>query len=68
MHMEDWEEKLHKFLQFNGREVLQNFGKVRREVAEALAYEPHEIYDANLRMIEAADIDTLTDGVKKVKQ
>ena len=68
MHMADWEEKLHQFLQFNGREVLQNFGKVRREVAEALAYEQYEIYDANRRMIEAADIDALTDGVKKIKQ
>lgn len=68
MYMADWEEKLHQFLQFNGREVLQNFGKVRREVAEALAYEQYEIYDANRRMIEAADIDALTDGVKKIKQ
>ena len=37
MHMADWEEKLNQFLQFNGREVLQNFGTVKREVAEALA-------------------------------
>lgn len=68
MHMADWEEKLHQFLQFNGREVLQNFGKVSREVAEALAYEQYEIYDSNRRMIELADIDALTDGVKKIKQ
>lgn len=68
MHMADWEEKLHQFLQFNGREVLQNFGRVRREVAEALAYEQYEIYDAHRRMIEAADVDELTDGIKKLKQ
>lgn len=68
MHMADWEEKLNQFLQFNGREVLQNFGKVRREVAEALAYEQYEIYDAHRRMIEAADVDELTDGIKKLKQ
>ena len=37
MHMADWEEKLNQFLQFNGREVLQNFGTVKREVAEDLA-------------------------------
>ena len=67
MHMADWEEKLNQFLQFNGREVLQNFGKVRREVAEALAYEQYKIYDANRRTIEAADIDALTDGIKRIK-
>lgn len=67
MHMADWEEKLNQFLQFNGREVLQNFGKVRREVAEALAYEQYEIYDAHRRMIEAADVDELTDDIKKLK-
>lgn len=67
MHMADWEEKLHQFLQFNGREVLQNFGRVRREVAEALAYEQYEIYDAHRRMIEDADVDDLTDGVKRIK-
>ena len=29
--------RLNQFLQFNGREVLQNFGTIKREVAEALA-------------------------------
>lgn len=67
MHMADWEEKLNQFLQFNGREVLQNFGRVRREVAEALAHEQYEIYDAHRRMIEAADVDLLTDDIKKLK-
>ena len=68
MHMADWEEKLNQFLQFNGREVLQNFGKVRREVAEALAITEYEKFDAHRRMFEAADVDELTDGIKKLKQ
>lgn len=34
MHMADWESKLGDFLRFNGREVLDNFGTVKREVAE----------------------------------
>lgn len=67
MHMADWEEKLNQFLQFNGREVLQNFGKVRRSVAEALAVKEYEKYDAHRRAIEAADVDALTEGVKKLK-
>ena len=39
MHMADWESKLGDFLRFNGREVLENFGTVKREVAEKLALE-----------------------------
>lgn len=67
MHMADWEDKLNQFLQFNGREVLENFGTVKREVAEALAVAEYEKYDANRRAIEAADLNELTDGVKRLK-
>lgn len=67
MHMADWEDKLNQFLQFNGREVLQNFGTVKREVAEALAVAEYEKYDAHRRAVEAADLNELTDGVKKLK-
>lgn len=68
MHMADWEEKLNQFLQFNGREVLQNFGTVKREVAEALAIAEYEKYDIHRRSMEAADVDELTDEVKRLKQ
>ncbi len=68
MHMAEWEDKLNQFLQFNGREVLQNFGTVKREVAEALAIAQYEQYDAHRRMLDAADADQLTDSVKKLKQ
>lgn len=67
MHMADWEIKLNQFLQFNGREVLQNFGTVKREVAEALAIAEYEKYDAHRRMLEAADVDELSESVKKLK-
>ena len=66
MHMADWEEKLNQFLQFNGREVLQNFGTVKREVAEALAIEQYEQYDAHRKMLEAADVDELSEEVKQI--
>ena len=68
MHMADWEEKLNQFLQFNGREVLQNFGTVKREVAEALAISEYKKFDANRRMIEATDVDKLTATVKEIKK
>ena len=69
MHMADWESKLEEFLRFNGREVLENFGTVKREVAEKLALEQYEQYDAHRRALEAADdVDELTADVKRLKQ
>lgn len=68
MHMADWESKLEDFLRFNGREVLQNFGKISREVADKLALTQYEQYDAHRRALESADnVDELTADVKKLK-
>ena len=66
MHMADWENKLGEFLRFNGREVLQNFGTVQRDVANALALEQYEKYDSARRVLEAADVDELSDSVKRI--
>ncbi|OXS54197.1 hydroxyacid dehydrogenase [Cohnella sp. CIP 111063] len=44
MYMKDWIEKLNAFLQFNGREVLGNAGKMSQEVAEKLATKEYEKY------------------------
>lgn len=68
MHMADWESKLNQFLQFNGQEVLQNPGTVKREVADALAVAEYEKYDAHRRQLEATDVDGLADSVKRLKQ
>lgn len=38
MTMDDWIDKLNVFLQFNGKEVLQNAGKISQKVAQELAY------------------------------
>lgn len=68
MHMADWESKLEDFLRFNGREVLENFGTVKREVAEKLALEQYEQYNAHRRALEAEDdVDELTANVKRLK-
>ena len=68
MHMADWEDKLNQFLQFNGQQVLQNFGTVRREVAESLAIAEYEKFDTQRRMIEAADVDQLSTTVRGLKK
>ncbi len=44
--MRDWEDKLDAFLQFNEREVLTHAGKLRADVAEKLALERCESFDA----------------------
>lgn len=68
MHMADWENKLGDFLRFNGREVLENFGSIKREVAEKLALEQYAQYDAHRRALEAADdVDKLAADVKSLK-
>lgn len=68
MHMADWENKLEDFLRFNGREVLENFGTVKREVAEKLALEQYAQYDTHRRALEVADsIDELAEDVKRLK-
>jgi len=44
MYMEDWVERLDAFLEFNEQEILENPGKVSREVAEKLAIKEYEKY------------------------
>lgn len=45
MYMRDWAQKLDAFLQFNGREVLHDAGRISSEVAKALALSEYEKYN-----------------------
>jgi hypothetical protein len=45
MYMGDWAQKLDAFLQFNGRDVLRDAGRVSSEVAKALALSEYEKYN-----------------------
>ena len=58
----DWEDKLDAFLLFNEREVLTHAGKLRADVAEELALERYESFDAARRGVAllAADSENLT--------
>ncbi len=66
MYMRDWVEKLNAFLQFNGREVLENPGKVSAEVAQQLALKEYEKFNSRRLMKEAEQPDT--DFERVVKQ
>lgn len=59
--MAQWAEKLDVFLAFNEREVLTHAGKLRADVAEALALERYADFDTRRREAErlAADEDDL---------
>ncbi|HJH11045.1 MAG TPA: virulence RhuM family protein [Metalysinibacillus jejuensis] len=56
MHMSDWIDKLNAFLQFNGREILENAGKVSKAVADQLATQEYEKYNQN-RIINKSNDD-----------
>lgn len=44
MQMKDWVKKLNAFLKFNEKEILDNAGRISREVAETLALDEFEKY------------------------
>lgn len=68
MHMSDWEEKLGDFLRFNGKEVLDNFGKISRELAEKLAVEEYEKFNTSRLRSADIDVDKLSQDVKRIKK
>ena len=70
--MREWEEKLDAFLVFNERDVLTHAGKLRADVAEKLALERYETFDAARREAarlaeDAEDAATLEQMRRKVE-
>lgn len=59
MYMKDWEEKLNAFLQFTGRNVLEDAGSVTKKFADELAIKEYNIFDENRRKKEAEIFDEL---------
>ncbi len=57
MTMREWEERLDAFLSFNERELLTHAGKMRADVAEKLAHDHYEAFDAQRRALECAKAD-----------
>jgi hypothetical protein len=70
--MAEWSDKLDGFLSFNERDVLTHAGRLRMDVAQKLAAERSEVFDANRRAAEAlaadeADIAQLEEMEKAAK-
>jgi hypothetical protein len=55
--MAEWAVKLDAFLSFNERDVLTHAGHLRMDVAQKLASERFEVFDANRRAAEAMQAD-----------
>lgn len=55
--MAEWSDKLDAFLSFNERDVLTHAGHLRMDVAQKLAAERFEVFDANRRKAEALAAD-----------
>lgn len=66
MFMSDWREKLDAFLQFNGQEILQNAGKVTKEIADKLAIEKYEQFHQNRLSQEDKQLGDIDEAIKKL--
>ena len=64
MKMSGWEQKLNAFLQFNDFEVLQNKGKISREVAKVLAEKEYEVYRRKQDREYVSDFDIIVKQLK----
>ena len=58
--MRDWRNKLDAFLQFNERDILNNSGKVSKDVADKLAFSEYEKFNQK-RLEKEAEKDALND-------
>lgn len=65
MTMEDWAERLDKFLEFDEREVLQNAGKISAEIASAHAESEFEKYRIIQDRLFESDFDKETKVIEK---
>lgn len=67
MHMADWEGKLNAFLQFNGREILENAGTISADLARNRAEGEYEKFNRR-RLDEEAASDELEELEREAKR
>ena len=61
--MRDWRKKLDAFLKFNERDILKDAGKIAKEVADKLAIEQYERFNAH-RLKQEANAEMLADDAE----
>lgn len=57
--MKDWLSKLDKFLEFNEYEVLQNYGKVKKDFADNFAVKEYKKYKEIQTKVSISDIENI---------
>ena len=65
MTMEDWATRLDKFMEFSGREILQNAGKISAEIAKAHAESEFEKYRIIQDRLFESDFDKEIKSLEK---
>ena len=68
MTMKDWVGKLNAFLQFNGKEILHNAGKISASVAKELAYKEYDKFKDKQDKLYKSDFDLLIEQVNSTKK
>ncbi|MCP4354855.1 MAG: virulence RhuM family protein [Proteobacteria bacterium] len=68
MTMQDWEQKLNKFLEFMDYDVLQNAGKVTAEIAKTHAESEFEKYRIIQDRVYKSDFDKFLELEKSLKK
>lgn len=68
MHMSDWEGKLDGFLEFTGRKVLKNPGKVSAEKAKEIAEREYQKFSQQQfsKDIDSDRIDDLNESIQQI--
>lgn len=66
--MKDWVKRLDDFLEFNTYDVLDNFGKIRRDVAEKHAVQEYEKFRVVQDIEYKSDFDKVVDEIRVKKK
>ena len=67
MSMKDWVEKLNAFLQFNGKEILHNAGKISAGVAKELAYKEYDKFKDKQDKLYKSDFDNFLNETRMIE-
>ena len=67
MTMKDWVEKLNAFLQFNGKEILRNAGKISAKVAQELAYKEYDKFKVKQDKLYKSDFDNFLNEARMIE-
>lgn len=68
MSMEDWSKRLDRFLEFDERRILQDKGKISKEIAQSFAESEFEKYRIVQDRLFESDFDRVVKQVKQIEE